>query len=128
MPRYASNKMPQEVKRLMNKLGIRDRSKLDRVMNSIATVVWLDSQTLRPDVPDFAYLQRIHIDMFGQLFDWPRQVRDVDTAAGDTGIDYAPHSSSTRRWMRCSPRSSGMSTCLVSRPAAHVLPAYRQRT
>ena len=36
-----------------------------------------------------AYLQRIHIDMFGQLFDWPGQVRDVDTAAGDTGIVYA---------------------------------------
>lgn len=74
----------------MNKRGFTDAQQLDGVMNDLASVGWaLLSTEDAPAAFDFAYLQRIHTQMFGRLFDWAGRVRDVDTVAGGTGIVYA---------------------------------------
>lgn len=74
---------------LRNKLGITDPVELDEAMNDYASAAWAVLSTSIPKVFDFAYLQRVHQEMFEPLFDWAGRVRDVNTAAGDTGIVYA---------------------------------------
>jgi cell filamentation protein len=75
---------------LVNKFGIRDADELDTVMNRYATAAWARAAVeAPPSVFEFSYLQAIHRKMFGALFEWAGDVRDVDTKAGDTGIVYA---------------------------------------
>lgn len=72
-----------------NKRGLTDRDELDRAMNDYASAAWIAFSNSPPAIYDFAYLREIHTTIFGQLFDWAGQIRDVDTAAGTTGIVYA---------------------------------------
>lgn len=75
---------------LVNRRGIRDPARLDQALNDYASAGWF---ALRREPPperlDFDYLQRIHRQMFSELFDWAGQTRETDATAVGTGIAYA---------------------------------------
>lgn len=75
---------------LINRLGIRDATRLDEAMNFAASTAWADlDRQGPPEHPNMDYLASIHRRMFAPLLDWAGQVRDVDTGAVGAGITYA---------------------------------------
>lgn len=74
---------------LVNKLGIRDASRLDEALNDYASVAWaaLRREPI-PEPPDFQYLRDIHRRLFARVLPWAGQLRDVDAQATGAGIAY----------------------------------------
>lgn len=73
---------------LRNRHCIRTQGDLDRaeVLFSIAAIAenTIDPLTEPESGPDFSYLKRIHKRLFGELYDWAGEVRDVDISKGTT--------------------------------------------
>jgi cell filamentation protein len=74
---------------LINRLGLRRQHEVDHALNRFASVAIQELWRESPVIPDFAYLRHVHQVMFGDMLAWAGQVRDVDVAAGGTGIVYA---------------------------------------
>ncbi|MBQ4465010.1 MAG: Fic family protein [Oscillospiraceae bacterium] len=64
---------------LINRLGLRDQEELDRVERQI---VLLKSTIAEREMPftavDFLYYLDLHRMLFGELYDWAGQIRDID--------------------------------------------------
>ncbi len=75
---------------LINAAGIQDRDTLDAAMNEVSSIALAKiREEPIPARPDFEYLRRIHIRMFGDLLpDIAGKIRDVDVQATGTGIPY----------------------------------------
>ena len=73
---------------LRNRHGIRTQEALDRaeVLFVISAIAENTAAPLEePDSgPDFAYLKRLHKRLFGEMYDWAGEVRDVDISKGAT--------------------------------------------
>ncbi|HML53829.1 MAG TPA: Fic family protein [Solidesulfovibrio magneticus] len=68
---------------LRNRLGIRDPEDLRQAEASLAA--WRSFELALEPLPgslDFAHLQALHARLFGDLYDWAGQVRDVEIAKG----------------------------------------------
>ena len=74
---------------LVNRLGIRDSTRLDQALNDYASLAWAEIQAERPTDLDFEYLSSVHRRMFGPVLAWAGQIRDVDTQAVGENIPYA---------------------------------------
>lgn len=73
---------------LRNRHGINSQEALDRaeVLFSVAAIAENTASPLtEPEAgPDFSYLKLIHKRLFGELYDWAGEVRDVDLSKGTT--------------------------------------------
>lgn len=74
---------------LVNRLDLHSIAELDTALNEFATIEWaaLRREPL-PDQFDFPQLQSIHRRLFGDVYPFAGEVRDVDVQAGGTGIAY----------------------------------------
>lgn len=73
---------------LRNKLGLRTQQDLDLAETAFVTLATADL-SFRPLVepksgPGFSYLKQIHYKLFGDIYDWAGQIRDVDISKGST--------------------------------------------
>lgn len=73
---------------LRNKLGIATQEELDRAEVAFVTYATAELNLLPPAEskagPDFSYLLEIHSRLFGRIYDWAGQIRDVDISKGST--------------------------------------------
>lgn len=73
---------------LRNKLGITTQQDLDKAETAFVALATADL-SFRPlrepkSGPDFSYLKLIHAKLFGDVYDWAGQTRDVDISKGST--------------------------------------------
>jgi len=76
---------------LRNLLDITDAEALDVATNAYVSIEW--AALLReviPDELDFTYLQFVHRRLFGKVFPWAGEVRDVELRAAGTSYAYCP--------------------------------------
>lgn len=73
---------------LRNKLGLTTQQDLDRAESAfvaVATGELAFSPLMEPKAgPDFSYLRLIHGKLFGDVYDWAGEFRDVDISKGST--------------------------------------------
>lgn len=68
---------------LRNRLGIREAEELRQAEASLAA--WRSFELALEPLPgslDFAHLQALHARLFGDLYDWAGEIRDVEIAKG----------------------------------------------
>lgn len=76
---------------LRNLLGIEDAAELDSAVNDLVTVAWAGMSRDLPAEFDLTYLRAIHAELFGEVFDWAGECRDVHLFATGTDITYCLH-------------------------------------
>lgn len=101
---------------LRNLLNIEDAAELDSAVNDLVTVAWAGMSRGLPAEFDRTYLRAIHAELFGEVFDWAGECRDVHLFATGTDITYF------RSGRECRPRSGppgswGEDTVFSSPPA-----------
>ncbi|MFP5258311.1 MAG: Fic/DOC family protein [Acidobacteriota bacterium] len=77
---------------LLNKLGITDADTLRRAEASLAA--WRSFELAIGPISgnfDFAHLQAIHARLFGDLYPWAGELRDVDLSKGDCRFANCRH-------------------------------------
>jgi cell filamentation protein len=98
-PRSATRGVPRDDKYtypnsggvLQNLLDIRDAHALDEATDAFVSVEWAALlQDEPPTTFDRAYLQHIHRRLFGEVFAWAGEIRDVEVQAGGTSLVYSP--------------------------------------
>ena len=83
---------------LVNRLDIRNASRLDEALNDYASVAWaaLRREPI-PEPPDFEYLRDIHRRLFARVLPWAGQLRTVDLRKTAPGAQpFLPVSMLTR--------------------------------
>lgn len=73
---------------LKNLLNIEDATALDHAVNDIVTANWAAMSGDLPDQFDLNYLRFIHASLFGDLFEWAGQERDVELYAAGADLTY----------------------------------------
>lgn len=68
---------------LRNKLEVFDAVELEEAERELS-LINADSIELFPAPYNFAYLKRLHHQLFHDLYDWAGEVRTIDIAKGDT--------------------------------------------
>lgn len=76
---------------LRNLLDIEDPDALDDAVNDLVTVSWAGLSRDLPAEFDVTYLRSIHAELFGDLFAWAGEFRDVELIASGADIMYCPH-------------------------------------
>ncbi len=70
---------------LKNKLGIRDEEELNKAEASL--VAWRSFQLFQTPIKghfDLAHLRAIHRHLFGDVYEWAGELRDIDLAKGNS--------------------------------------------
>lgn len=77
---------------LVNKAGIEDEAALDEAMNEYASIAWavIRARPAQRDL-DYTFVSDAHHFMFGRLFTWAGQLRDVELSPAGIDGDYCRH-------------------------------------
>lgn len=76
---------------LRNLLGIEDADALDAAVNDLVTVAWAGMSRDLPADFDLTFLRAIHAELFGELFAWAGEFRDVELIATGVNLTYCLH-------------------------------------
>lgn len=68
---------------LRNRLGLRDEVALSQAEHDLSAIAASEIDFELPPY-DLAYLKRIHLHLFKDLYDWAGQIRTVDICKDDT--------------------------------------------
>lgn len=77
---------------LKNKLGIKDEATLEQQEADYAAVrsYQLSQYPIQGDF-DFPHLKAVHRHLFGDLYEWAGEIRDIDIAKGQTRFAHYQH-------------------------------------
>ena len=75
---------------LRNLLNIEEADALDHAVNDIVTAAWAALVGEFPEAFDLNYLCSVHASLFGDLFEWAGQQRDVHLYAAGADLIYCP--------------------------------------
>lgn len=68
---------------MLNRLGLHDEDALSQAEQAISAIAASEIDFELPPY-DLAYLKRIHLHLFKDLYDWAGQIRTVDISKGNT--------------------------------------------